>query len=218
MRKIADEPEELDPDGYIRYKWGNTGAFSNWFPVEDLTDPVNPVYNSIIIARANVQNKDLIVEAGRKTGASSYAAYDTETITYSPLNTPVLDLSNDSDAIAYLNNDKINPADTVSSTATVYLNGQAVNSATITWTAVENKCTISQSGNTVTVSALNDNTTIARCTATNIPDYPSLTLTKDFTIVKQLKGEDGKSTVRLSIVNDFDSIPCNSDGTITSYN
>lgn len=223
MRKIADESEELDATAYFRYKWGNDGNWSTWTTCntvdpEDSTKLIGLPYTfdtSVFI------EKDLIIEASHLVGSSNYVVFDTETVTYSPLNTPILDLNNDSAAIAYMNGDKINASDTVNATAKVYLNGQAISNLTYTWTLdgiaddAASREYINDGGtnNKIIVKALTKNTATATCSVTNIPDYSGLTLTKDFTITKQLKGEDGKSTIRLSIENDFDTIPCNADGT-----
>jgi hypothetical protein len=54
---------------------------------------------------------------------------DKETITYSPLNTPVLDLTNDNDSIAYHSTGtmgKITSTDYVTTTAQLYLNGDPI--------------------------------------------------------------------------------------------
>ena len=51
-----------------------------------------------------------------------YNEYETETITYSPLNTPIIDLTNDTDVIKYKPDGNKITAD-VSSTAQVYLGG-----------------------------------------------------------------------------------------------
>ena len=116
--------------------------------------------------------------------------YEDDTITYSPLNTPVLDLTNDSDVIAYNGNTKL--GDSVSSTAVVYLNGSVVNGCNFAWTATN--CTISGDHTaTVTVSAIaNDKSEgTATCTVTGIPNYPNTELVKVFTVAKQYKGDQG---------------------------
>jgi hypothetical protein len=59
--------------------------------------------------------------------------YEFETITYSPLNTPVLDLSNDTASLVY-SADNIKLGDeTISSTATLYLNGEEVENVSYAW-------------------------------------------------------------------------------------
>jgi hypothetical protein len=62
----------------------------------------------------------------------SSTPYDTEIITFTPKNVPVLDLDNDTATIAYKSNGiaKLNFEDEVFSTATVYFNGEAINLAT----------------------------------------------------------------------------------------
>lgn len=120
-----------------------------------------------------------------------YNEYETETITYSPLNTPVLDLTNDSDAIAYDDNTIL--GNSVSSTAVVYLNGSVISGCTFAWTATN--CTISGATDsaTVTVSAIDDNKSegTATCRVTLIPNYRDTELVKVFTVAKQYKGNKG---------------------------
>lgn len=53
--------------------------------------------------------------------------YEIETIPYSPLNTPVINLDNDSAALPYdEDGDKVLYNTTVSTTAKVYLNGEDI--------------------------------------------------------------------------------------------
>lgn len=224
MIKIGDETEReetLNTDAaYIRYKWKNDANYGSW------------IKGTVTITTANCADQDLLVEAAHQivdsNNNTNYNIYDTETITYSPLNTPVIDLTNDNASLPYDGNDIIgNIAPTVSSTAKVYLNGkelpitETIDGNTVTnyqlaWTVIDNTCTIASNNNTVTVSALATDTAIARCTVTNIRDYAGLTISKDFTISKQLKGargRDGQGAYTLIIDNDFDSIPCDKNGT-----
>jgi hypothetical protein len=63
-------------------------------------------------------------EPDTDTTATTEGVYEFETITYSPLNTPVIDLTNDSANLNYSadGTTKIGDA-SVSTTATLYLNG-----------------------------------------------------------------------------------------------
>lgn len=102
----------------------------------------------------------------------------------------MLDLTNDSGAIAYDGNTML--GNSVSSTAVVYLNGAAVNGCTFAWTATN--CTISGANTaTVTVSAIDDGESegTATCRVTGIPNYPNTELVKVFTVAKQYKGPQG---------------------------
>jgi hypothetical protein len=78
-----------------------------------------------------LRDKNILVEASQKDDFSNI--YESETITFSPLNTPVIDLTNDSAALTYTaggSGIKINKEegkeDIVESTATLYLNGKPV--------------------------------------------------------------------------------------------
>ena len=102
-----------------------------------------------------------------------YNEYETETITYSPLNTPALDLNNDSAALNYTTDGtKINANDKVSSTATLYLNGEAITTACYIW-YLEN-CTTDIASvsnnkhlitNTISINGLKANAGTATCLA-----------------------------------------------------
>lgn len=197
-KQVGSGTAALDDDAYLRYKWQGdnwpSGAPYGWTKT-----------NTVTLLKANLYSRDLIIEAAHKP-ASSYVKYDSETITYSPKNTPVVDLDNDTGAIAYdaTGQTKITASDTVSSTASVYLNGTDISSScTITW--VGNGCTITQSGATVTVSALSTNKATASCTVTNIPNYPSTTLTKNFVIVKQLQGKSIEDVVEYYLATNLSS-------------
>lgn len=152
--------------------------------------------NKIIILAKDIKADNIIVKlAHAYTDPNDstkliYNEYETETITYSPLNTPVLDLTNDSGAIAYDGNTML--GNSVSSTATVYLNGATVSGCTFAWTAAN--CTISGANTaTVTVSAIDDGESegTATCRVTGIPNYRDTELVKVFTVAKQYKGNKG---------------------------
>jgi hypothetical protein len=59
---------------------------------------------------------------------SNPVIYSDETITYSPLNTPTLSLTNESASINYTSDGMTNIGDDLSSSATLYSNGEAVDS------------------------------------------------------------------------------------------
>ena len=181
LAKIGNDNESKDTNAYFRYSWDN-GA--NWIH-EDWTKPTNA---TLIIPKADIQNNNLRVQA---THDKNGTPYEDETITYSPLNTPILDLTNDSDAIAYDGNTIL--GNSVSSTAVVYLNGSTISGCTFAWTATN--CTISGAtdSSTVTVSAIDDDKSegTATCKVTLIPNYQDIKLVKVFTVAKQYKGNPG---------------------------
>lgn len=153
--------------------------------------------NKIIILANDIRADNIIVKLAHAytdpndSSKLIYNEYETETITYSPLNTPILDLTNDSDAIAYDDNTIL--GNSVSSTAVVYLNGSVISGCTFAWTATN--CTISGATDsaTVTVSAIDDNKSegTATCRVTLIPNYRDTELVKVFTVAKQYKGNKG---------------------------
>ena len=135
--------------------------------------------NKIIILAKDIIADNIIVKlAHAHTGTEDstntvYSEYETETITYSPLNTPVLDLNNDSAALNYTTDGtKINANDKVSSTATLYLNGEAITTACYIW-YLENCTTdiafVSNNKhlitNTISINGLKANAGTATCLA-----------------------------------------------------
>jgi len=238
MVKIGDETERAESaaadSAYIRYKWGDNGSFNAWSKGIVVVPHIKEVNN---VEQPAFEEADLIIEAAHRSGTSPsyvYTVYDTEKITYSPLNTPVIDLSNDSDSLPYEGNDIIEISEGVSpvveSTATVYLNGEEVALSNFQYYRWElTNCEYQSSGadqvsTTVHIDSINTNQLSGYATfkvkfkATS--DYPGLELEKKFTVAKQLKGADGAdgaSAIRLVIENDFDSIPANANGVISDY-
>ena len=180
LAKIGNDGEGPDENAYLRYKWDNESNWSDWNKNATL-----------IISKADIKNYNLRIQATHASTGTNRQVYEDETVTYSPLNTPVLDLTNDSDAIAYDDNTIL--GNSVSSTAIVYLNGSVISGCTFAWTATN--CTISGAADsaTVTVSAIDDNKSegTATCRVTLIPNYRDTELVKVFTVAKQYKGNKG---------------------------
>ena len=167
----------------IKYKWEGDSSYT--------TSSTNPLVIN------QLQNKNLIVVL-----YEGEDLIDTETITYSPLNTPIIDLTNDNATILYDNDTKL--GSDVSTTAYLYLNGEVIPNTTYTFTA--NNCTITTSNNTVNVTALSANSATVTCTATvnNFnPAYNGKSYTKVFNITKQLKGAPGTNGQTISVENSF---------------
>lgn len=167
----------------IKYKWEGDSSYT--------TSSTNP------LVIEHLQNKNLIVVL-----YESENLIDTETITYSPLNTPIIDLTNDNATILYDNDTKLGLD--VSTTAYLYLNGEVVPNTTYAFTA--NNCIITTSNNTVVVTALSANSATVTCTATvnNFnPAYNGKSYTKVFNITKQLKGAPGTNGQTISVENSF---------------
>lgn len=163
MVKFGSELETLDSDvnTKIEYKWGSSGTTI----VGD---------NTIIIDANNVQDKDLIITYKR-----SGTVCDTDTIMFSPMNTPILDITKNSAAITYDKYGTKIGTDTVSSTGRLFLNSGVIDSEVL-W--ILNNCTAAEaisnkwseistatkkviSNNTVTITDLSDNSAVATCWA-----------------------------------------------------
>ena len=231
-KKAGTGVETLDdtPNTTISYRWKDqepsdptdtAAEAASWTVVNGNTliiGQINPLTNERDYTNL-LRNEDLQIRCSHGN-----TIFDSETITYSPLNTPIIDLSNDTAAIAYdINGNKLNNSDTVSSTGRVYLNGTLVNGVTFSWRLIDcadpNSLT-TVSGATVTIDTLSENTARAECNATNIPGYPDLTLTKDFTITKQVRGAQGLNSGSYWLVVSDDvhrGILQSSNITITAY-
>ena len=170
--KTGNASEVIDTTAYFKYSLdnGTTWNSDNWTLLQD---------NKIIILAKDIIADNIIVKlAHARTDTEDstntvYSEYETETITYSPLNTPVLDLNNDSAALNYTTDGtKINANDKVSSTATLYLNGEAITTACYIW-YLENCTTdiafISNNKhlitNTISINGLKANAGTATCLA-----------------------------------------------------
>jgi hypothetical protein len=113
MQKIGtDSIEDTDESAKLYYKYGKYEDDSEWILVE------NEDKSTHTLTLSSVENKDIIIKA-----LHNETEYETETITYSPLNTPVLDLSNDTDTILYSADGNELLGNSVNSKATLYLNG-----------------------------------------------------------------------------------------------
>lgn len=89
-----------------------------------------------------MDNKDLLIQLRHDTAETEC---QTETITFSPLNTPVLDLSNDDDSITYKSDGTTKVSGDVSTTAGVYLNGELINNQMeILWLLFDCKATLTE--------------------------------------------------------------------------
>ena len=188
FKKIGNSPQEINIDLAIRYGWRQLGGgFDEYSDV---------AYGQITIQPLNFKNVDLIIETGEvKDGEFTANGYNI--LTYSPINTPVLNLSRDSASLAYTSGGTKIGTDTVSSIAAVYLDGQILSTGVSyewsTSTDVEplydgNSNLI---GSKLTISTLTSDTQTFTCTATI--DNQALfrepvTLTKTFTVSKQLQG------------------------------
>lgn len=202
MTKIGTNLETEDASAILEYKW----------QTDETWTAINTEYTHKLLI-SSFKNEDLIIKASHNE-----TEYETETITYSPLNTPVLDLSNDTATLTYEGDIKLG-AENATTTAKVYLNGEDISKDfNFSWALVTDSDSTGEtlfSTATITINEIFVNTTIYQCTAKvnkNTDTYKTfkdLVLTKNFTIFKNLKGE---SIYKLVLQNDFDAIPCNAKG------
>lgn len=139
-----------------------------------------------------LQDKNILVEASQNDDFSNI--YESETITFSPLNTPVIDLTNDSAALTYTaGGTKINKEegkeDIVESTATLYLNGKPVEGVTYSWTYIDCIVEGATDNQSIKIKGLTAPKGAATCSVT----YGGETFTKVFSITKQIQGEASTS-------------------------
>lgn len=174
----------------IRYGWRQSnGTFGEYSAVES---------GMITVPATSFKNADLIFELGTETsagGTTTFEVEDSEIITYSPINTPILDLTNDSASLVYKPTGDKYGTDQVSSCAAVYLDGQIITEGVeYQWTYPTSANTIvsGTNTNTITVEGIGSSTVEFTCTATisNTAIFKnSVTLTKVFTVSRQIQGE-----------------------------
>lgn len=207
LATLGNESEKPDEKAYLRYSldngktWENESEDGGWTQDSTLEISSSSCADSNIIVQYT-HDKNTILE--------------NETITYSPLNTPIIDLTNDTASIVYYaEGNKIEEDDFVVSTAKVWLNGKehkAIDENTNTtnytyyWllencTAEGSKTQISEGttyniveSNSVKVITLTGNTNTAKAifkVKFINGTYAGLELEKEFTISKQIKGDKG---------------------------
>ena len=199
MQKVGTEAiEDIDENAKLYYRYADTYS---WTEVSD------PSYTITLLPTVD---KDLIIKATHLNGDTE-VEYDRETITYSPLNTPTLDLDNDTDTILYSADGTQLLGAPVTSTATLYLNGDPL-AANYNWVLfdslidVEDMSSTTAGGQTITVSALLADTARAVCTATVTATGPfqGKQYAKAFTISKTRKGDNA---ISYSLVMDQQGLP-----------
>lgn len=223
MVKLGSNLETDDTGATLEYRWSDGSTKQ-----PEVENPDKPYELKFINTNeAPFPNADLIITAKRNG-----VEYESETISFMPLNTPILILSNESDWIEYdsYGINKINQNASVESTAKVMLNNEVLPVKSITWEANNSECTITPTddinsdnrylSSTVKVSDIEDavDTTYVTCTAiyvNNLGENNTTTLTKRFSVAKN---KAGKSAYEVVIENDFVSIPATSDGTMTDFN
>ena len=215
-KQYGISPEEADLDAYIWWKYSTAATWTKSNPKHRLLIPFEDIVDDAIIV---VATHDIMFDP---TGMSdvdliaSDAVYEMEEIPFSPLNTPIVNLTNDMAAIAYTSTDtKLNDEDVASTTAELYLNGsQIIGNLTYSWELVNCKDDQDRSGTgnittpTIHIKTLEADVATATCTIT----YKEESYSKTFTIVKQIQG---KSPYAIDIYNDFVTIPAGEDGELS---
>lgn len=197
-KAFGAESKKQNNDVYLRYCWRQSGS--------TFGSPSSHSAGTIEIKVANFLDADLKIEAGTLVNGVFTPTGESNVITYSPMNTPVLDLSNDSASLTYDNaGNKIGDG-IVSCTAAVYLDGKVLSTGvTYEWSPSEaGEITLIYNendenkliGSQITVSSLATDVVEIICTAT-ISDSSlfkePVTLSKTFTVSKQLQGNSGVS-------------------------
>lgn len=197
MRQAGDDPESIDAEAYL---WWKHSTDTTW----QLSDP----HNYLTIPAAQIKDAAIQIIAAHKknTGSDAFnpnsvgfnlntdtTIYEREEIPFTPTNSPILDLTNDSAALTYKGNTKVG-SNTADTTAALWLNGQKISSADVSysWTfsgchQLDNKTDTTASGASIKIKYL----TADEATATCVARYNNEDYTKVFTIVKQLSGTDG---------------------------
>mgnify|MGYP003292549718 CR=1 FL=1 len=171
MVKLGSEPEIEDTAAKLYYKWGDDGSEQAVQTVieeelEDGTTKEVTITHTFKILAKQLEEKNLIIifkHENENLGIT--LVLNTETIMYSPLATPNLVLSNDTDTILYSAAGEVQTSP--SSIATLYLNGDELE-ATYDWSFTNCEGTCSEDKRTVTIVNLVDASKAAKavCTAT----------------------------------------------------
>lgn len=130
---------------------------------------------------------------------------------YSPLNTPLLNLSKETEVILYTANGLRKLGSDVTTTATLYLNGEILE-ADYEWELVDCEGEVLIDGEnethpeTIVITGVGDNITrtgSATCTATVTADGPfkDKTYSKDFTVTQTRVGDDGNDATAYWLVS-----------------
>lgn len=199
MKRVGNDPEQVDSGTTGAVIWyNNNGTWksriggSNEANCHTLNFNKGEFYNDFDLKLILTHDKKWTPPSD--VTATNSKVEDWEVITYSPLNSPILSLTNDSASLVYTaNNSKKTESDTVSSTAELYLNGSKI-TAGVTYSWSLSNCTDSNGATTsnaatITIKDLLQNSATATCEAT----YKSQTYTKIFTITKQFQGDTGEN-------------------------
>lgn len=157
MSQTGTESEKQDT-AFIRY----------YFEGETTPNWPSSASTLITIPKEDLINKNLVVEAAHSASGTPYA---NETITYSSLTSPTMDLSRDSGAINYDSDGMTKTGSDISSTATVYLGETEYSGATsFSWALSPNGYAssdyeISDDKKTITIKNCWADTVSATCTA-----------------------------------------------------
>ena len=196
-KKFGTDAKTQNNEAALRYSWrqsdGTFGSYSD------------TALGRIEIPVSAFLDADLKIEIGTLVSDIFTPTGESNIITYSPINTPVLDLSNDNAALTYDNTGNKIGNNTVSCTAAVYLDGKILSTGvSYSWSpANAGEATLLYDGekligSQIVVSNLTTDVVEITCTAT-VSDSSlfkeTITLTKTFTVSKQLQGTSGISII-----------------------
>ena len=202
MIKLGSAAETEDTSAVLKYKWQSD---TDWTV---LTNTENTVTYKVEIVSDTCKDENLLIKAYH-----GETEYESETIVFAPLNTPILVLTNYTDSLAYDSDgkDKLNILDTVTTTARLLLNNKEVPGVTYNWKLSDCKAEGDESpeitGSELSISSItsdyddiNEETEVterilinsgtAVCTVEYSED---LSLTATFTINKNRAGQMGKN-------------------------
>ena len=194
MRKEGTSAETPDTTAHLWYKFKSE---QTWRKESDGSTHL------ITINKADLKDEDLTIIATHNNSNNApldIDIYDQETITYSPKNTPVIDLTNDSDILPYDADGFIIGNPLAQTTAELYLNGEKINETNLSfsWVDASNKNVITFEGetnkSTIKIKAISENIATATCNITIAASgingqFANKTYSKDFKIVRQIKGD-----------------------------
>lgn len=213
MRKVGTGAEELDSDA-ILYWWNPSSSESNkWVKAININYLDFTANNFRQLVKDNdlkiLSTHDSTFTPDESTTSGTAGVCSFVTIKYSPLSSPILEISPESSTIQYSSDGTIKLGTSVSSTAKLYLNGEILSydprdtaktspRVTYTWDVSDCEYTLSEEyvpNDTITIKSLSADTIMATCTATVQAAYNNVeglfegaTYQKVFTVSKVFQG------------------------------
>lgn len=207
LKKSGESEEEFDQN--VLFRVGGLSGLPETdasFKLDDLPSIFSATEDGqgFIISKEVIANctTNIVISAYHEQENDGYSLFDSETITYSPVNTAVIDLDNDMAAIAYDadGENKINENDIVISTAKVLQNGQEITDTISYIWELENLVettgtSLDQNSISISSIATSSESGTAKVTATwtasNGHEFTAGPVT--FTVIKQRQGQQGNS-------------------------